>query len=227
MPQLTTKRIRLAPDSSARTGTFMEEVRSSATPELWRGNDVVFEIGLHFNAALITDISDVASLTLDVKPSKTDRTGAAVMSKTLQAAALDGTITAEQWTAGTHQHAEIPFTAAETNLDPGTDNEEAYWLVISVITTAGKSITLQATILTLVEDGTGTADPPPSLASPYVTLEQVFAIFQQMNPDQSRVRFGDGKNLYLYDDNSGLHKAVIATEKDGVLTFSFAEGETL
>jgi len=204
MSVLSRKRIRLFADQATRDDEYMEDVYTNATPVLWRGNDVQFEIGLGHDGSIITDISNLASLTLDVKP-WTNRNGDALITKTLDAADLSD-ITQANWDDKTAQHALVTLTGDETNIDVGEDNEDKCWLVISMVTNddPGHSVTLQATKFRIVEDGTGSAGQTQNNASTYYTKAEADARYQQKHADGASIKFVDGKHAYIYcadDDN--------------------------
>lgn len=224
MSTLARKRIRLAADQATQTTDKMVDVYTGSTPELWVGNDVQFEIAIYHDGAVVTDISNIASLTLEVKTA-TDRDGDPVMTKTLTSGDLNGALTQETWDDKTAEHALVAFTAAETNLSVGADNEESYWLVISVITNdvPGRNITLQATILKVVEDGTGSAGQPQNNANIYYTKDESDARFVQKHEDQAFQQWANG-TWYHYIPDTGLWYPEVALIKDGVPQLTLGDG---
>jgi len=129
------------------------DLLTSAAPSLWRGTDVVFQIGLGQGG--IQSVANIQSLTLEVKE-LTNKIGAPLVTKTVTS--FDDTTTQETWNAGTAQHALIALTNEDTSIPAGT-----YWLVLSVVTTdnPARIYTAGGTILAVTEDGAqGGGDAP-------------------------------------------------------------------
>lgn len=223
MSTLSRKRIRLKADQGTKTDDAMVDVYTGSSPHLWVGNDVQFEIGIFHDGSLVVDTSNIASITLEVK-ALTDRTGAPLMTKTLEAADIDD-ITAVQWAAKTHQNALITFTGSETNLVVGSDNTEDYWLIISIQTTddPGHEVTLQHTILKVVEDGTGSQGAAPDFDENHYTKGEADARYVQKHADQAHWQFTNG-TWYGYIVASGLWYPMFLELKDGVAVPAFGEG---
>lgn len=226
MTVLNRKRIRCLADQSTRHDDLMKDLLTNATPDLWRGNDVQFEIAMGLNTGIIDDISNIASLTVEVKLG-TDRDGDPLMTKTVEAADLDATLTQELWDAGAaaDAHAIVVFSAAETNIEVGEDNKEAAWLVVGVVTNddPGRHITLQSSTLTIVEDGTGTAGAPPSNADNYYTKGDADARYVQKHADQAWSQFANGR-WYHYISDTGLWYPEVAILVDSVPELTLGDG---
>lgn len=223
---LARKRIRLLADQSTRSSDQMLDILTGATPELWRGNDVQFEVALAVGGTLLTDISNIASLTLEVK-SSSNRSGDPLMTKTLDAAELTPGLSQEDWDGldAVNAHAVVTFTGAETNIDTGADNTESTWLVIGVVTndTPGRHITMQATTLAIVEDGTGTAGSPPSNADNYYTKGDADARYAPKHEDQAWAQWANGR-WYHYISDTGLWYPEVALIQDGVPILTLGDG---
>lgn len=197
---ITRQRLRLEVDVKIDTAASIIDVITSASPDMWRGNDTQFECCFFFGDELLS-ISNIASFTLEVKP-KDKKTGAALMAKTLAAADADPTTTLADWEAGTKQHAQFNFTFDETNLALGSPDEDSFWLVISALTNdvPARKFTLGACVLVMREDGDGTPVAPSVLSNPiYPTLEQARALF--------------GTNVIRTTNPAGV--GVILTAEDG------------
>ena len=144
-------------------GGFTQEqlidLQTSAAPSLWRGTDVVFQIGLGQGG--IQSVANIQSLTMEIKD-LTNRIGAPLVSKTVTA--FDNTTTQATWDAGTQQHAVVPLSNEDTSIPAGT-----YWLVLSVVTTdnPAKIYTAGGAILAIAEDGAQGGG-----AAPYFTQGQ-------------------------------------------------------
>jgi len=224
MSTLDRKRIRLIADQATKTDDKMVDVYTDSTPELWVGNDVQFEVGIYHNNSLVTDISNIASLTLEVK-NTSDRDGDPVMTATVSSGDLDGAVTQDTWDDKTAQHALVTFTGSETNLTVGSDNQAEYWLVISVITndTPGRNITLQATTIKVVEDGTGSAGQPQNNANIYYTKDESDARFAQLHADQAWMQFENGV-WYIYEATTDKWYPLKCTIVDTVPTLTLGDG---
>lgn len=218
------KRIRLAADAAKQTTAYMLDQFTSATPELWRGNDVQFEIALFVNDAIVDDLSNIASLSVEVKDAA-DRDGAALMTKTLAAADLTA-CTDENWTNHSGQHASVAFTAAEANVAIESGNTRNCWLVVSVTTIddPGRQVTIQATSLLLVEDGTGDAGVPPNNTDNYYTKGSADARYQQKHADGASIAFKDGQHPYLYCTGDAKWYPLVVSLVDGIAVLGLGEG---
>lgn len=224
MTILSRKRIRLLGDQSTRTGEKMKDILTASTPELWRGNDAQFEIAIGSNGSIIDDISNIASLTIEVKPAA-DRDGVALMTKTVEAGDLQALSQSDWDSKGTeYYHALAAFTAAETNIAISTDTA-SYWLVIGVITkdSPGRHITLQASTLLIVEDGTGTAGSPPTNIDNYYTKGESDARYVPKHEDQAWSRWANGR-WYHYVTSTSLWYPEVAIIVDSVPQLTLGDG---
>ena len=174
MSTLGRTRLRLAADAASFDAPL--DVLRRATPQFWRGNDVQFEIAMFFNGALL-DVSNLASLTLEIRPlgangQAPDPSFAPLMGATVTA--FDNTTTLDNWNAGTNQHAVVIFTAAQSNISAG-----AAWLSIFAITndSPGRVITLCAGPVRVLEDGAGLATTPTPTADTFYTAAESDARF--------------------------------------------------
>jgi len=227
MSTLQRKRIRLKVDASKPTNEQIKDVYTNAAPELWRGNDVQFEIGVFFNDAL-QSVSNLASVTLEVK-NDNERTGAPVMTKTVPAGELNDALTSETWDDGTQQHALITFNGTETNINLSNSNEKTFWLAVSVITTdsPGRHITLGATLLKIVEDGTGVAGTPPENLQNYYPKDVCDALYMRKHADGASIRFKDGQHACIYETSTDKWYPLVVNIIDGEPVIGLGEGEIL
>jgi len=175
---LTSKPIRIKADVASYEPPVDE--RTGKTPQLRRGNDVQFEIGV-FDNGVLQDIANIASITLTVKDlAAVDDTSApdagapapesaALMTQTLDAAAMDAALTGAAWEDGSGAHARIGFSASETNIARGEK-----WFAVWVTTTGSPArvVTLSAGRLFVLEDGVGLADSPPDTSAQYFDAPQ-------------------------------------------------------
>lgn len=133
MVLLTRQRLRIGVD----TARFeqVKEVRTAAAPVLWRGNDVAFEVGL-FRGAELLDISNFASMTLEIKTNDAvGITGTPLASRTIPTGNLDGTLDAASWADESKQHALFAFNGAETAFDLGGELEKVFYFALFGLTT--------------------------------------------------------------------------------------------
>jgi hypothetical protein len=220
---ISRKRIRLAcdPQKRADISDYLKDVFTSATPELWRGNDVQFEIALYNGTTLETDLSNIASLTLTIRQS--NASGAILATKTIAAAALDDSLTAETWTDNTKQHALVTLTSAETNIAVGS-----HWLVIDIATndTPGQAVTLGATTLKIVEDGAGSAGEPEVALGAAYSKSEADARYVQIHADGAAMQWYDGR-WYIYNSTTALWYPLSVTIVDDIPTLTLGEGVSL
>jgi hypothetical protein len=145
-------RNRLRVDTSAREG-IREELNGS-NPFFWNGSAVQFEIGLFRKEDLVDDLSNIAGIVLEVK-SLADKTGPALMSVTLTALDILGSLTLEEWDGGaeTNCHAKASFGSDDATLNLGGTDTKDFWLVIAAIRNDGENVTLGCSAITVQEDG--------------------------------------------------------------------------
>ena len=230
MTQLSRARIRLEADAAKNTeNDAMKDVLWNATPHLWRGNDVQFEIGLFVAGTIVDDVNNIESLTVEVRPSS-DRTGTPVMTKTLQAGDLNSPPTQAEWDTqdATKCHALVVFTGDETNVNLGTATSVAYWLTVSVVTTdsPGRDITVGFSTLTIEEDGAGAAGSPPTNDPLYYTRTQCDARYARQTPDAGSYRVKDGQHIQLYNPDQDKWHTVTVRGAAGSEHIDIGEGET-
>lgn len=175
MPQLTTDIIRLRLDVDQKSAP--QDANTSSTPVVWRSSDVAFQLGI-FYAAAVVDVSNLTSVTLEIKTAgagttAADPTASPLASKTVTS--FDNTLDAATWTAGTKQHVAVAFSAEEMNFALG--GTETQWLVISALTAAGKTITLAAGLIQVKEDGYNSAGTAPTIAGTAYTKAESLALF--------------------------------------------------
>jgi hypothetical protein len=133
------------------------------------GTDLQIEVGIYETSAAFYDISNVVSLTLEIKALDSGNAPAAsastAMGKTITGtpSATDGQIDATSivvadWTARTAQHATFLFTDDESNLAAGD-----WWMVLSALLSDGARISLAWGKVKIIQDGTGpTVAPDPA-----------------------------------------------------------------
>jgi hypothetical protein len=220
MSQVSRRVIRIECDFAKATSFRLKDKLTSNTPELWRGNDVQFELAILKNATLIDSVANLASLTVDIK-SASDKTGAALATKTITSFSV---ITQANWDDGTAQNALVTFTAAEMNFAAGT-----HWIAVSVETndSPGRSVTLGCSDFILTEDGAGTTDQAQVNDGLAYTKDQADARYQQRWADGASIQFKDGQHPYLYCADNTLWYPLVVRLVDGTATLSLGTGEAL
>jgi hypothetical protein len=225
--KLERRRIRIAADATKAPDYEVKDIFTAAKPAVWRGNDLQIEIGIHMAAALVTDISNFASLTVRILSDST-ASAASLVSKTLSAGDLNGSLTAEQWSAGTHQHATVSFSGEETSPVLGSSLSKQFWMVVSGVTndSPGRAITLCATTITIYEDGEGSEISTPEQAALIYNRQESDARYLPRHEDGSAVRYINGR-FYHYEPITDLWYPQVAVIKDGVAVLALGPGETL
>jgi hypothetical protein len=173
--------VRIAFDITKYGEAVIEKI-SGETPQIWRGNDVRFEVVVMRDGAVL-DVANLASLTLEVRDAA-DIDGTPQMQKTVAGGAMDNTVTDATWADDTKQHATFDFTDTETNLTSPGDDYLSNWqvdkfIVLSGITSGGNVITYQTGKIIFREDGAGSAGTPPTNDPNYYTQAQTDAGFVQ------------------------------------------------
>src|SRR5262245_2213698 len=136
---LSLRKIRLALDATSFDPP--KDVNTGNTPALWRGNGVRVEFAIFENAALVSDLSNIDSVLLEVKATRHSDTDL-IAPTPLVFADLNESLTLEQWAAGVLYHGAFELTGAQTNLDLDDEDHLDAWLVISVLTDEAEPITL-------------------------------------------------------------------------------------
>lgn len=216
-PKLITKRIRLKVDADKWNNAV--DVLASGTPQMYRGNDCQFEIGIFWNSVLI-DASNFAVISLSIYT--VDRKTRKA-TKTISATEITANPPAADWTANTAQHAILSFTAVEMNWPLTSGTSETFFLVVDGITDAGKYVTFGTSVFTLIEDGTGVIGTPPVNDPLYYNQAEADARFIPFLGDGYTfkvVKVGDNYYLAFYTQEDGHWHIVIPHLVDGEFTFT-------
>jgi hypothetical protein len=158
-----------------RNWRFQDElVNAGQSPVIWRGSKVQFEFAFFFgtnasNRTLVTDFSDLATITVGAKATNNKSGPFIIPSKTVTVASIIQ-IAGDDWASNDQAKAQITIALsdAETNVAPGQ-----YWLEVSALDTTGENVMLGATTLTVEESGIGGENTPvdyPGYAFPYFLL---------------------------------------------------------
>ena len=199
--------------------TAIQDVLLSATPQAWRGNYLVFKVGLFFADAPF-DLANLQSLTLEVFAST--RLGDALMTKTVAAADITALITQEAWNARTASNATFVFTDEETLLDLGGAKEKDFWLVVTALTTddPDHSMTMGGGAFTLYEPGPQNAVLAAAQAPTGYTRGQADARYVQLWADNAGVRFLNGYFYFFFPEDGSWARPVPGIV-DGVRTLGW------
>jgi hypothetical protein len=130
MSAFPSDRIRIFADIEALDNPL--NVLTGAAPVVLPATDFQVEVGCALAGAIITDVSGLTNIIVQIIPAGTN--GAAPAAGTTPAltktvSSLDNTVTANNWADGTHQHAVAAFTNAANTLTAGS-----YWLYIYATT---------------------------------------------------------------------------------------------
>jgi len=187
MPTINSKRIRIAADAALLDAP--QDTLTGLTPAFFRGNDLKIEFAL-FNKGILQDVTNIASVTLEIKASDEvftppDAGTPPLMTKTVAAVNLNTSLNITNWNAGTDQHGTLSFSATEANIAAGPQ-----WMSLWALTTdsPGKVITIAAGPLRILEDGSsGSVQTPPPPSSSYYTSTQSDARYLQQGQNLSEV----------------------------------------
>ena len=174
--QISNQRIRLAIDTARMDS--INDVLTASTPQFWNGVDLQFELGF-FSGANLLDISNLDSVTLDLKSSD-PRTGLPLMSQTISSDHFNSSLTLDSWNAGAPAdcHALLIFANSQALLAlPG--ESATFWLVASALTndTPGHKLVLGATPVTVIEGGAGVPFRPSVVNATHYSAAQSDARF--------------------------------------------------
>ncbi|MES2598604.1 MAG: hypothetical protein V4662_24935 [Verrucomicrobiota bacterium] len=161
---------------------------ASLTLDFFRGAPLRLECAA-FTSSDIASMAGVSSVTLLMKKERTDKDSAALMAKTVAAADFTSA-TAAQWVAGTHEQFAFDLSAAECNLDLGTDERKVFWLVFKALLSSGSTVVLGCGFATCYEANQDPVGDPP---------ENPGSAFSQAEADARFVRF-DGEQELTEDE---------------------------
>jgi hypothetical protein len=201
---LTPLPIRLFCDLAA-PGNLNDLNRNNQPPFFYRGDDIEIDIGLGENGALLTSLSNVASVTGQLFAAENDAS-APMMSCTTST--LNTGLTQTQWTNNTtpFYHAAFLFPNSQTAISLNGQASVNYWLRITAQTTDStpKTITLLNGPIT-VKDG-----PISSASSPPLAAFRFYAVAGQIVPQ-------------LLDTSTGLYHTLAILNDSGVLTLQLSD----
>ena len=79
------------------------------SPEVWRAEDMQFEIGIFYGSDIAVDVSNIASLTIEIKD-VSNPAGSALVSKVVDFADMTASVDLPAWKAQTAAHATVKFS---------------------------------------------------------------------------------------------------------------------
>ena len=201
---LSPRRIRLKGDSLSHAQ--VNDSLTGARALIWRGTDVRIEVGLFVGALAVNDVSEIDHLYLAVIAGP--RSSAPILE--LEPDASPVAITAEQWTAGTHQSAVFSLTAAQTQFDlagaTAAEEKRQCWLVVHAVLDGGGRVTCFGTQFEVEEDG----------------AQNDLAVVPMTNPS-FRIAAGI---LQLYNPDTALWHALYVSGAPGAETLAIGPGES-
>lgn len=221
------QRIRLGLETSRPLDvTQLYEQRSNLRARFGVGRALSFEVGVMVNGTLTTNISDLSSMTLVIKPLTAagviDGDEASLLEKTTST--LNSSLTEAEWlndSGSTPYHAAFNFADADTAIDmtDATNNELSLGIVITGLTAQGR-ITLASGIITAVNDGAVITGGTPPVATRTMTDQEIMALLGSKvgftgNPAGSMIELPSaaGKSLLIWSQD----------KSDGSVTFKAEE----
>lgn len=172
MSTVTRQRIRLACDPGKDDAPI--DLVTNARPNIRRGADLQFELGLFWNSAL-QSVSNVASITLEVR---LERTGSPVISGTVNDAELDDSLDDESWEDESKQHALVVFTNEQTAAFTVAGTSISAWLIVKALTDTGEVYDWTYGEVDVTEVGLGSTGSPEAGDPLYYTQAEVNALIQ-------------------------------------------------
>lgn len=155
---------------------------SGAAIESVRGNSTKFQFGLFDPDDAVSDISQIASMTIQIRKSQME--GSTVLAQqTIASGSLDATLDATTWGDRTKQHVEFEFTDAEMNFDPGGPLKR-YWLTVKITTLGGVTNVISAGFYVHHESNSAAGSPTENPGTS-LSLEEADARFVRYDGDQA------------------------------------------
>lgn len=185
MPVADAIQIRLAVSTRSSPPVPPIDDLTGETPQIWRGEDVDFAIGIFDAAGFPVVLSNLFGLEIDIYPwpipaTKPDTNQgyapysfqpfptvppAPLLTKTILAASLTAVITDRDWQNGTDQNAIASFSFTELSaLNLGGKQSARFGFVVKGLTASGRKIFYGGGPLTVFEGGDGTIYLPNTIA---------------------------------------------------------------
>lgn len=210
MSELAARRVRLKADPWAYGDLFDVGATPNRKLRIPRGNTVQLEVGCFFGETPM-DISNLASITLEIRDAATHLTILASTTITPSDPSWDDVIALADFTAGTAENFIIELTDAQMNQTATVDGT-TYWLVISAISadSPAKPITLGAGNFVIWQDGAGEGSlPAPPDDVLVLTSDQSDARYMLRVPAASNWRVNPSTEmLEMWDLGTSAWRAV-------------------
>jgi hypothetical protein len=135
--------------------------------QFWRCNDLRFQLGI-FCGDEVINVTNFAILYLSVRALDDGNPPSGGLPSLMlgSATTFDTTVTAETWTVGGKQHAEITFSAIDNAMEAGE-----YWISFWATTNTGHTVTLSSGICKVLENGGISLTPPDPKENYYTATE--------------------------------------------------------
>lgn len=177
MSNLSSRRIRAIADTAKFDGPTA--TATNAQLRMWNGSPTRFEWRFDYSGNLVTDLSNVTEMTMQIKSSADNRApaddAAVLVSKTISS--FDSTLDSGSWADGSKQHAAFTLTGAEANVGVG----KCWIVLVASLSGIADPVTLCAGPLDVVGDGYDSgAGAPPSPAASYLNSSQSDARYLQL-----------------------------------------------
>lgn len=200
MPVADAIQIRLAVSTRSSPPVPPVDADTGETPQIWRGEDVDFALGIFDAAGFPVVLSNLFALEIDIFPWPIPATKpntnqgyapysfqpfptvppAPLLTKTILAADLTDIITSRDWENGTDQNAIASFSFTELSaLNLGGRQSASFGFVVKGITASGKKIFYGGGPLTVFEGGDGTIYLPNTIAP--VEIPEFTVLYLQPN----------------------------------------------
>jgi hypothetical protein len=201
---LTPLPIRLFCDLAS-PGNLNDLNRNSQPPAFFRGDDIEIDIGLGENGALLTSLSNLATVTAQIFAAEND-TNPPMMSCTTST--INTGLTQAEWTNNTtpFYHAAFVFPNSQTAISLGGNSSVNYWLRATAQTSDSppKNITLLNGPITVKDGPVSTASAPPLAGF------RLYTVAGQIEPQ-------------LLDPTTGLFHTLALLNDGGVLTLQLSD----
>ena len=156
---------------------------SAQRPHNYRGNGNAWRIGIFQDEETAIDLAEMATIKVAIQVERTSTE--ALVAKTVAAIDFEAsTITRAAFEAGTAWHIEVSFDDADLNPEiTAGSGRQAFWVVVSGLTTGGNERTFAAgEFLTIEEDGSGADPGAPSGGGTATTSADVVALIAANAP---------------------------------------------
>lgn len=147
------------------------------------GDAADIEIGIFDpnDPTAVQSITNLDTITLEIYALRTD--DATLMDAV--STSTFATMTAEQWTAGTHQHATLQLTGTITNIEMTAASQRA-WAVLYALDDDGERSTLAAGPIILLRNNAGGTGPTETPDELYPTNAQMAALLASIEAARPR-----------------------------------------